>query len=126
MIKTLLIVGSGGFIGSALRYLVQVNVEKLMSSTFPMGTLFINVLGSFIIGIIYAFAEKGNLMSPEWRIFLAVGICGGFTTFSTFTMDNLNLMRDNSLFQLLLYTGGSLFLGVLAVYLGIILTRAIL
>jgi fluoride exporter len=126
MIKTMLIVGSGGFIGSVLRYLVQVNVEKLMSSTFPMGTLLVNVTGSFIIGIIYAFAEKGNLMSPEWRIFLAVGICGGFTTFSTFTMDNLNLLKDNSLFQLLLYTGGSLFLGVLAVYLGIILTRAII
>lgn len=126
MLKTMLIVGSGGFIGSALRYLVQVNVEKLMSSTFPLGTLLVNVTGSFIIGIIYAFAEKGNLMSPEWRIFLAVGICGGYTTFSTFTMDNLNLLKDNSLFQLLLYTGGSLFLGVLAVYLGIILTRAIL
>lgn len=126
MLKTMLIVGSGGFIGSALRYLVQVNVEKLMSSTFPMGTLLVNVTGSFIIGIIYAFAEKGNLMSPEWRIFLAVGICGGFTTFSTFTMDNLNLMKDNSLFQLLLYTGGSLFLGIVAVYLGIILTRSIL
>jgi fluoride exporter len=126
MLKTMLIVGSGGFIGSVLRYLVQVNVEKLMSSTFPMGTLLVNVTGSFIIGIIYAFAEKGNLMNPEWRIFLAVGICGGFTTLSTFTMDNLNLLKDNSLFQLLLYTGGSLFLGVLAVYLGIILTRAIL
>lgn len=126
MLKTMLIVGSGGFIGSALRYLVQVNVEKLMSGTFPMGTLLVNVTGSFIIGIIYAFAEKGNLMSPEWRIFLAVGICGGFTTFSTFTMDNLNLMKDNSLFQLLLYTGGSLFLGIVAVYLGIILTRSIL
>jgi fluoride exporter len=126
MLKTMLIVGSGGFIGSALRYLVQVNVEKLMSSTFPMGTLLVNVTGSFIIGIIYAFAEKGNLMSPEWRIFLAVGICGGFTTFSSFTMDNLNLMKDNSLIQLLLYTGGSIFLGILAVYLGIILTRAIL
>lgn len=126
MLKTMLIVGSGGFIGSMLRYLVQVNVEKLMSGTFPMGTLLVNVTGSFIIGIIYAFAEKGNLMSPEWRIFLAVGVCGGFTTFSTFTMDNLNLLKDNSLFQLLLYTGGSLFLGIVAVYLGIIITRAIL
>ncbi len=126
MIRTLLIVGSGGFIGTALRYLVQVYVEKLMNSTFPMGTLLINIAGSFLIGVIYAFAEKGNLMSPEWRIFLAVGICGGFTTFSTFAMDNLNLMKDNSLLQLLLYTGGSLFLGILAVYLGIILIRAII
>ena len=62
-------------------------------------------------------------MNPEWRVFLAVGICGGFTTFSTFAMDNLNLMKDNSLWHLLLYTGGSLFLGIAAVYLGIVLTR---
>lgn len=126
MIKTLLLVGSGGFIGSALRYLVQVNAEKILNSTFPIGTMFVNIVGSFVIGIIYAFAEKGNLMSPEWRVFLAVGICGGFTTFSTFTMDNLNLMKDNSIFQLLFYTGGSLFIGIAAVYLGIIITRSII
>lgn len=126
MIRTLLIVGSGGFIGSALRYLVQIYAEKLMSSTFPLGTFLVNVTGSFIIGMIYALAEKGNLMSPEWRIFLAVGICGGFTTFSTFTMDNLMLLKDNSILYVLLYTGGSLFLGIAAVYLGILATRAIL
>jgi fluoride exporter len=126
MIRTLLIVGTGGFIGTVLRYLVQVYAEKLMNSTFPLGTLLVNVAGSFLIGIIYAFAEKGNLMNSEWRIFLAVGICGGFTTFSTFAMDNLNLMKDNSLLQLMLYAGGSLFLGIMAVYLGIILTRAII
>ncbi len=126
MIKTLLLVGSRGFIGSALRYLVQVNAEKILNSTFPIGTIIVNIVGSFVIGIIYAFAEKGNLMSPEWRVFLAVGICGGFTTFSTFTMDNLNLMKDNSIFQLLFYTGGSLFIGIAAVYLGIIITRSII
>ena len=126
MLKSLLLVGSGGFIGSALRYLVQVNAEKILNSTFPIGTMIVNITGSFVIGVIYAFAEKGNLMSPEWRIFLAVGICGGFTTFSTFTMDNLNLMKDNSLIQLLFYTGGSLFIGILAVYLGILITRSII
>lgn len=126
MLRTLLIVGSGGFIGTALRYLVQVHAEKFLASSFPLGTFLVNVAGSFVIGIIYALAEKGNLMSPEWRIFMAVGICGGFTTFSTFAMDNLNLLKDNSLWQLLLYTGGSLFLGIAAVYLGIVLTRYLL
>lgn len=124
MLKTLLIVGSGGFIGSILRYLVQVNVEKLMSSTFPLGTLLVNIAGSFVIGVVYAFAEKGNLMSPEWRIFMAVGICGGITTFSTFAMDNLHLLKDNSIFQLLLYTGGSFFLSLGAVFLGIVMIRS--
>lgn len=126
MLRTLLIVGSGGFIGTALRYLVQVNTEKFLASSFPLGTFLVNVAGSFVIGIIYALAEKGNLMNPEWRIFLAVGICGGFTTFSTFALDNLNLMKDNSLWQLFLYTGGSLFFGIAAVYLGIALTRYLL
>jgi CrcB protein len=126
MLKTLLIVGSGGFIGSALRYLVQVNVEKLMSSTFPMGTLLVNIAGSFVIGMVYAFAEKGNLMSPEWRIFLAVGICGGFTTFSTFAMDSINLLKDNSIFQLIMYTGGSVFLSIAAVFTGIVIIRSII
>ncbi len=126
MLRTLLIVGTGGFIGSALRYLVQVVTEKALTSTFPWGTFIVNVVGSFIIGIVYALSEKGNLISPEWRMFLAVGICGGFTTFSAFTYNNLNLLKDNSLYYLLWNIGGSLFFGVLAVYLGIILIRSIL
>lgn len=126
MLRTLLIVGTGGFIGSALRYLVQVVTEKALTSTFPWGTFIVNVVGSFIIGIVYALSEEGNLISPEWRMFLAVGICGGFTTFSAFTYNNLNLLKDNSLYYLLWNIGGSLFFGVLAVYLGIILIRSIL
>ncbi|HOI48022.1 MAG TPA: fluoride efflux transporter CrcB [Prolixibacteraceae bacterium] len=126
MLRTLLIVGTGGFIGSALRYLVQVVTEKALTSTFPWGTFIVNVVGSFIIGIVYALSEKGNLISPEWRMFLAVGICGGFTTFSAFTYNNLNLLKDNSLYYLLWNIGGSLFFGILAVYLGIILIRSIL
>ncbi len=126
MLRTLLIVGTGGFIGSALRYLVQVVTEKALTSTFPWGTFIVNVVGSFIIGIVYALSEEGNLISPEWRMFLAVGICGGFTTFSAFTYNNLNLLKDNSLYYLLWNIGGSLFFGILAVYLGIILIRSIL
>jgi fluoride exporter len=125
MIRTILIAGTGGFIGTVLRYLVQILTERLMASTFPLGTMIVNIVGSFLIGIIFAFSEKGNLMGPEWRIFLAVGICGGFTTFSTFSMDNLNLMKDNSLFQVLLYSGGSIFLGLTAAYLGIVIVRSI-
>jgi fluoride exporter len=125
MLRNLLIVGSGGFIGSALRYLVQLHFEKLMSSSFPAGTLLVNIVGSFILGMIYAIAEKGDLMSPEWRMFLAVGICGGFTTFSTFSLDNINLIKDNSLYYLLLYTGGSVISGILAIYLGIVIIRLI-
>jgi CrcB protein len=125
MLRNILIVGTGGFIGSVMRYLVQIFVEKGMATTFPWGTFIANIAGSFIIGIVFAIAEKGNLMNSEWRIFLAVGVCGGFTTFSSFAYNNLNLLKDHSYGQLLLNVGGSLFFGILAVYLGIILVRAI-
>ena len=125
MLKTIFIVGTGGFIGSVMRYLVQYYVEKGMSSTFPVGTFIANIAGSFLIGVVFALAEKGDLMSSEWRIFLTVGICGGFTTFSAFAYNNLIMIRENSFFQLFINVGGSLFFGILAVYLGIILVRAI-
>lgn len=126
MIRTLLIVGAGGFIGSIMRYLVQFFVEKGLSSTFPWGTLIANVAGSLIIGMVFGLAEKGNLLSAEWRIFLAVGICGGFTTFSSFAYNNLNMIKEQAYGQLFLNVGGSLILGIFAVYLGIILVRMIL
>jgi CrcB protein len=125
MLRTILIVGTGGFIGSVMRYLVQVWVEKGLTSTFPLGTLIANIAGSFIIGMVFALAEKGNLMSAEWRIFLTVGICGGFTTFSAFAYNNFTMLREHSFGQFFINVGGNLFFGILAVYLGIILVRAI-
>ena len=125
MLRTILLVGTGGFIGSVMRYLVQVYVEKGLMSTFPYGTLLANVAGSFIIGMVFALAEKGSLLSAEWRIFLAVGVCGGFTTFSSFAYNNFTMIKENSFGQLFWNVGGSLFLGILAVYLGIIFLRAI-
>lgn len=126
MFRTILIVGIGGFIGSVMRYLVQVSVEKSLISTFPWGTFIANIAGSFIIGVVFGIAEKGNLMNAEWRIFLTVGICGGFTTFSSFAYNNLNMLKEHSYIQLFGNIGGSLFFGILAVYLGIILVRSIL
>jgi len=70
--------------------------------------------------------KKGNILGPEWRLFLAVGLCGGFTTFSTFSADTLNLLKDNSIIQLLSYTGGSVLLGLLSVYIGLILAKTII
>jgi fluoride exporter len=108
-----------------MRYLVQYYMEKNLESTFPWGTFIANVAGSFIIGIVFALAEKGNLMNAEWRIFLAVGICGGFTTFSSFAYNNLSMLNERAWGSLFLNIGGNLFLGILAVYLGIILIRLI-
>ncbi len=125
MLRTILLVGSGGFIGSIMRYLVQYYMEKSLTSTFPWGTLIANISGSFLIGIIFALAEKSNLLSAEWRIFLAVGFCGGFTTFSSFAYNNLTMIKEDALASLFLNVGGNLFLGVLAVYLGMIFIRLV-
>jgi CrcB protein len=125
MLRTLLIVGSGGFIGSVMRYLVQFFIEKGATTTFPWGTFVANVAGSFIIGVVFALAEKGNLMNSELRLFFAVGICGGFTTFSSFAYNNFTMLKEHSFGQLLWNVGGSLFFGILAVYIGVLVVKAI-
>ncbi|MDD4144790.1 MAG: fluoride efflux transporter CrcB [Prolixibacteraceae bacterium] len=125
MYRNLLLAGTGGFIGSVMRYLVQILIEKNISGTFPYGTMTANILGSFIIGAVFALSEKGNLIGPEWRIFLAVGVCGGFTTFSAFSYNNFMMIKENSIIPFLLNTGGNLFLGILAVFLGVVFIRTI-
>ncbi len=123
MLKTILIVGTGGFIGSIARYLTQLLVERYLHSAFPWGTFAANMAGCFIIGLVFALAAKGNLLSPEWRIFLTVGFCGGFTTFSSFAYNNLNMLSENNYFQFFLNIGLSVFLGIAAVYAGILFIR---
>ncbi len=125
MLRTIFIVGAGGFIGSVMRYLVQIFVEKGMSSTFPWGTFVANIAGSFIIGMVFALAQKGNLLNAEWRMFLAVGFCGGFTTFSSFAYNNLTMLKEQAFGQFIWNVGGSLFFGLLAVYLGMVLIKVI-
>ena len=122
--RTLLIIGSGGFLGSILRYLGQQLAGKIFHTTFPLGTFVVNIVGCFIIGAVYALAEKGNLLTAEMRLFLAVGFCGGFTTFSSFANESLMLLKDNSAMFFLLNVVGSVLLGILAVYAGIILIRS--
>lgn len=126
MIKTILIVGTGSFAGGVSRYLSSVLIQKYAQSVYPYGTIFVNIVGCLLIGILYALAEKGNIMTPEWRIFLTTGFCAGFTTFSTFSLDALNLMNDRGVFMALLYIGASIFIGLLFTYGGIILTKSVL
>lgn len=125
MFKTILIVGAGGFLGSIARYLTQVYAEKIFHTTFPLGTFIANMLGCFIIGLAFALAEKGDLMSAEWRIFLTVGFCGGFTTFSSFAYNNFSFLKDQTLWPFFLNIGLSVFLGILAVYLGVLCIRTV-
>lgn len=118
MIKNLLLVGFGGFIGSIARFLVsKLNVTFDIHS-IPIGTLTVNILGSLIIGFLAGIADKSPILSLEWRLFLMVGLCGGFTTFSSFSNENLMLIHNGQLLTVLLYTGLSIFLGFAAVYIG--------
>ena len=118
MVKSILIVGFGGFIGTVARFLISRYFQLNYSTVFPWSTLTVNILGSLIIGIIYGLSEKGDILSPEFRLFMAVGICGGFTTFSTFSNDAFMLIRQDEWFRFALYTSLSFFLGLMAIYAG--------
>jgi CrcB protein len=90
----LLLVGAGGFVGSILRYLVSGWVERLSSGSFPAGTLVVNLTGCLAIGILAELADVRGVLSPQTRALLVVGILGGYTTFSAFANESLNLLRD--------------------------------
>lgn len=123
MLKTLLIIGSGSFIGGISRYLFSRFIQNSVVSAFPFGTFAVNILGCFLIGFFYGISERGNVINTEWKMFLTVGFCGGFTTFSTFANENVSLLRDGNFFYFALYAGFSLFLGLMATYLGNLLTK---
>ena len=123
MIKNILIIGSGGFLGSVARYLVSHLNLTVSFHSVPVGTLLVNVIGCLAIGFLTGIAEKSMILTSEWRLFLMVGLCGGFTTFSAFANENLMLVHNGQIMAVLLYTGLSIFLGFLAVYSGYILTN---
>jgi CrcB protein len=121
--KEALIVGIGGFAGSVSRYLIQSVVVNRFITIFPIGTFSINLIGSLAIGIVFGLSERYEWMNPEWRLFLAVGFMGSFTTFSTFAFDNLQMIKDGNIAQLLWYSGLSLILGVALAWIGFSLAR---
>lgn len=123
--RSILVVAAGSGLGGAMRYLLQLLVYKLYPSLFPAGTFFINVIGCFLIGIFFALAEKQQVLSADTRLFLITGICGGFTTFSTFSLDNLLLLKSGNFFHFFLYAVGSLVLGLVATYVGITLFKTV-
>ena len=115
MIKNILLIGLGGGIGSMWRYTVSL---LLVNKSFPVATLLINISGSFIIGLVAAYALKNEWFAANWKLFLATGICGGFTTFSAFSLENLQLLQQGKYLWALLYIAASIVLGLIATFFG--------
>ena len=111
MIRTLFYIGIGSFTGGISRYLLSKYVQNMTSSGFPIGTFMVNIIGCFIIGLLYGLFDRGNLMNTNLKLFLTVGFCGGFTTFSTFMGDNFQLIKAGNFFYCSLYMAASIFCG---------------
>ena len=125
MIKNFLIVGLGGAVGSMLRYAVQKFFQAQTAAAFPTGTLLVNIAGCFLIGILWSLVSRSLTWNDEMKLLLMTGFCGGFTTFSAFSLENFHLIRNNHWQQALVYTSASLSLGVLATFIGIALVKNI-
>lgn len=123
MLRSLLIVGVGSFTGGMLRYLVSKLIQESGFHSFPLGTYLVNVLGCFAIGLFYGLFERNALMNADIRLFLTVGFCGGFTTFSTFVNESYQFVRDENFFYFFLYITLSMLGGLLMLYLGYTLIK---
>jgi fluoride exporter len=123
MINQLLMVGLGGGIGSILRFIVQKSMHHGSSVVFPTGTFIVNITGCLLIGLFWGWSTKNINWSEEMKMLLMTGFCGGFTTFSAFTLEGVALLKENKILLFVLYAGGSVLLGLLATYFGMRLTR---
>lgn len=115
--KLILQIGIGSFIGGVLRYLMSLAFQSKFISTYPFGTFIVNIIGCFLIGLVYALAEKGNI-GQEWRLVLATGVLGGFTTFSAFSQETFKMLLDGQFLNAGIYIFSSVLLGLIATFLG--------
>lgn len=123
MLKHILLIGLGGFIGSVLRYFVSKLNNYWEVLSIPIGTLAVNVIGSFLIGLVSAYALKTGNLSEEMKLFIITGLMGGFTTFSAFSNENVLMMQNGQFAAVALYIGLSVLLGFAAAFLGYVLIR---
>lgn len=120
--KAILYVFIGGGLGSVCRYLVSRWASGMIAS-FPAGTFLVNIAGCFLIGFLVFYTQRAEAGSAPWRLLLVTGFCGGFTTFSTFSLENAELLSDHRALMFLFYTFLSIVLGLAATYLGMAVAR---
>jgi fluoride exporter len=116
-VKGVLLVGIGGFVGSVFRYLVAL-VMPLSAGSFPFATFAVNLVGSFIIGFVSELALSTTIISPDTRLLLTTGFCGGLTTFSTAMNETMGLARDGQALYASMYVAGSIFGGMACLFTG--------
>lgn len=122
MLKSILLVGAGGAAGSILRFLLGFGIGKLHKSPYPWGTFWINIIGSLAIGLLLGYLSK-NPGQEGLKLLLVTGLCGGFTTFSAFTAENITLMQQGHANLAMIYIFSSVVIGMLAAWLGLYITR---
>ena len=122
ILKNTIMVGCGSFLGGAARYLISVAM-KTMSKGFPWGTLVVNLVGCLLIGLLWGFFSRNATENSSWALFMTVGICGGFTTFSTFSKEALMMLQAGNFMSLLLYVAISVIAGIALVAAGYYLVR---
>lgn len=120
-----LMIGAGAFIGANLRYLVQTWSAARFGPDWPAGTLLVNITGSFVLAFFVTLATTRLIVSPNLRLFVVVGLLGGYTTFSSYMVETLNLMQTGRWLPTLFYFLGNIVLGLIAAIVGIIAARAI-
>lgn len=125
MLNSIFLVGIGGAAGSIARFLTGYYVNKFIVSPFPYGTFTANITGCFIIGLVFGMVLRFEWLTPELRLLLATGFCGGYTTFSTFAYENLHLLQTQQYTTFALYTISSLSVGIMAVAAGLFLINKI-
>lgn len=116
--QKLFYVGIGGFIGACLRYIISISSSRILGTEFPYGTIIVNILGGFLIGLIMELSLTPNIISPNLKLFLTTGIMGGLTTFSTFSFETVTLFNNGSYILAGLNAVLNLFLSLAGVILG--------
>ena len=123
MLRAIILVGIGGGLGSIFRFLTTVGINKYFQSAFPWATFAANIIGCLIIGLLLGFFERYQLTNPDLKYLFVTGFCGGYTTFSAFASENMNLFQSGNILTAFMYIAASILVGLFAVWIGLLLTK---